>query len=116
MQNSTPSVMPITEKIETRTYGDSTTHYPMPGMDETNFFYYKEAYDMNMLRLIDLMSVIQEHVDQSISTTLFVDGDHITDGDLARYYIYAHKRNLKTLYYTRTRASSTEDFCVSCTV
>lgn len=116
VQNSTPSVMPITEKIETRTYGDSTTHYPMPHMDETNFFYFKEAYDMDMYKLIDLMSVIQEHVDQSISTTLFVDGDVITDGDLARMYIYAHKRNLKTLYYTRTKASSTEDFCVSCTV
>lgn len=114
--NSTPSVMPITEKIETRTYGDSTTHYPMPHMNEKNFFFFKEAYDMDMLKVIDLMSVIQEHVDQSISTTLFVDGDKITDGDLARMYIYAHKRNLKTLYYTRTRASSTDDFCVSCTV
>lgn len=114
--NSTPSVMPITEKIETRTYGDSTTHYPMPHMNEKNFFFFKEAYDMDMFKVIDLMSVIQEHVDQSISTTLFVDGDKITDGDLARMYIYAHKRNLKTLYYTRTKASSTDDFCVSCTV
>lgn len=114
--NSTPSVMPITEKIETRTYGDSTTHYPMPHMDEKNFFFFKEAYNMDMFKVIDLMSVIQEHVDQSISTTLFVDGDFVTDGDLARMYIYAHKRNLKTLYYTRTKASSTDDFCVSCTV
>lgn len=116
VQNATPSVMPITEKIETRTYGDSTTHYPMPEMNEKNFFFFKEAYDMDMFKVIDLMSVIQEHVDQSISTTLFVDGDHITDGDLARMYIYAHRRNLKTLYYTRTKASSTEDFCISCTV
>ncbi len=115
VQNSTPSVMPITEKIETRTYGDSTTHYPMPMMNEKNFFFFKEAYDMDMFKLIDLMSVIQEHVDQSISTTLFVDGDKITDGDLARMYIYAHKRNLKTLYYTRTRLSS-QDECLSCTV
>ncbi|HDR8453899.1 TPA: class 1b ribonucleoside-diphosphate reductase subunit alpha [Bacillus cereus] len=113
--NSTPSVMPVTEKIETRTYGDSTTHYPMPMMDASNFFYFKEAYDMDMFKLIDLMSVIQEHVDQSISTTLFVDGDRITDGDLARYYIYAHKRKLKTLYYTRTRLTS-QDECLSCTV
>ncbi|MGD2351957.1 class 1b ribonucleoside-diphosphate reductase subunit alpha [Bacillus subtilis] len=116
VQNATPSVMPITEKIETRTYGDSTTYYPMPEMDETNFFFFKEAYNMDMFNLIDLMSVIQEHVDQSISTTLFVDGDTITDGDLAQMYIYAHKRHLKTLYYTRTKASSTDDFCVSCTV
>lgn len=107
--------MPITEKIETRKYGDSTTHYPMPFMDASNFFYFKEAYDMDMFKVIDLISVIQEHVDQSISTTLFVDGNTITDGDLARYYIYAHKRNLKTLYYTRTKTSSQEE-CLSCSV
>lgn len=115
VQNSTPSVMPITEKIETRTYGDSITHYPAPNMDASNFFFFKEAYDMDMKRLIDMISVIQEHVDQSISTTLFVDGDKITDGDLGQYFVYAHKRNLKTLYYTRTRASSNDE-CLSCTV
>lgn len=115
VQNSTQGVMPITEKIETRKYGDSTTHYPMPFMDASNFFYFKEAYDMDMFKVIDLISVIQEHVDQSISTTLFVDGNTITDGDLARYYIYAHKRNLKTLYYTRTKTSSQEE-CLSCSV
>ncbi|PEA25834.1 ribonucleotide-diphosphate reductase subunit alpha [Bacillus cereus] len=114
VQNATPSVMPITEKIETRKYGDSTTHYPMPFLDSRTWWFYKEAYQMDMFKLIDLMAVIQLHVDQSISTTLFVDDD-TTDGQLARAYIYAHKKGLKTLYYTRTKVSSQED-CLSCTV
>lgn len=114
VQNATPSVMPITEKIETRKYGDSTTHYPMPFLDARTWWFYKEAYQMDMFKLIDLMAVIQLHVDQSISTTLFVDDD-TTDGQLARCYIYAHKKGLKTLYYTRTKVSSQED-CLSCTV
>jgi ribonucleoside-diphosphate reductase alpha chain len=115
VQNATPSVMPITEKIETRTYGDSTTHYPMPFMSPQTFWFYKEAYNMDMFKLIDLMAVIQKHVDQSISTTLFVDGSDITTGKLARMYIYAHKKNLKTLYYTRTKVSN-QDECLSCSV
>lgn len=115
VQNSTPSVMPITEKIETRTYGDSTTHYPMPFMNPQTFWFYKEAYNMDMMKLIDLMAVIQNHVDQSISTTLFVDSANVTDGELAKYYIYAHEKGLKTLYYTRTKVS-TLDECLSCTV
>jgi ribonucleoside-diphosphate reductase alpha chain len=115
VQNSTPSVMPITEKIETRTYGDSTTHYPMPFMSPQTFWFYKEAYSMDMFKMIDLMAVIQTHVDQSISTTLFVDGGTVTDGQLAKMYIYAHKKGLKTLYYTRTKVSS-QDECLSCTV
>ncbi|MGH0831213.1 class 1b ribonucleoside-diphosphate reductase subunit alpha [Bacillus cereus] len=114
VQNATPSVMPITEKIETRKYGDSTTHYPMPFLDSRTWWFYKEAYQMDMMKLIDLMAVIQLHVDQSISTTLFVD-DSTTDGQLARHYIYAHKKRLKTLYYTRTKVSS-QDECLSCTV
>ncbi|MDX5884936.1 class 1b ribonucleoside-diphosphate reductase subunit alpha [Bacillus cereus group sp. BfR-BA-00999] len=114
VQNATPSVMPITEKIETRKYGDSTTHYPMPFLNARTWWFYKEAYQMDMMKLIDLMAVIQLHVDQSISTTLFVDDD-TTDGQLARCYIYAHKKGLKTLYYTRTKVSSQED-CLSCTV
>lgn len=115
IQNSTPSVMPITEKIETRLYGDSLTQYPMPYMDNKSFWYYKEAYNMDMFKLIDLMAVIQQHVDQSISTTLFVDSSRITDADMARYYIYAHKKGLKSLYYARTKVS-TVDECISCAV
>lgn len=115
VQGATQGVMPITEKIETRTYGDSTTHYPMPFLNPQTFWFYKEAYQMDMFKLIDLMAVIQKHVDQSISTTLFVDSSDITDGKLAKMYIYAHKKGLKTLYYTRTRVSSQDD-CLSCTV
>lgn len=114
VQGATPSVMPITEKIETRTYADSTTHYPMPFMSPQTFWFYKEAYQMDMFKVIDLMAVIQKHVDQSISTTLFVNDD-MTTGKLARLYIYAHKKGLKTLYYTRTKVSSQDD-CLSCTV
>ncbi|MBK1611825.1 class 1b ribonucleoside-diphosphate reductase subunit alpha [Bacillus cereus] len=116
VQGATPSVMPITQRIEKRTYGNSTTIYPMPYLSNQTYWFLKEAYNMDMFKLIDLMAVIQRHVDQSISTTLFVDGEEITDGDLARYYIYAHKKGLKTLYYTRTKKASTDEFCMSCTV
>ncbi len=94
IQNATPSIMPITEKIEQRTYVNSTIYYPMPFMSPKTFWLYKEAYNMDMFKLIDLIVIIQRHVDQSISTTLFVDGHTITTGDLARYYIYAHKKGL----------------------
>ncbi|PGU82108.1 hypothetical protein COD76_11480 [Bacillus cereus] len=107
--------MPIVEKIETRTYGDSTTHYPMPYLSPKTFWFYKSAYDMDMFKVIDLIATIQEHVDQGISFTLFVDGDEVTTGKLARNYIYAHKKGIKTLYYTRTKKSSNEE-CLSCVV
>lgn len=115
VQSSTASISPITEKIEHRTYGDSDTYYPMPYMNETNFFFYKEAYDIDMFKMIDLYATVQKHIDQGISCTLYVK-DTITTRDLSLYYIYAWKKGLKTLYYTRTKMINNASECVSCVV
>ena len=112
--SSTASVMPIVDTIEVREYGDSTTFYPMPYLTNDNYFFYKSAYDMDQKELIKLISVIQRHVDQGISTILYTNSSDNTR-DLAKYYVYAHKMGLKSLYYTRTR-KGTIDECVSCAV
>jgi ribonucleoside-diphosphate reductase alpha chain len=114
IQNATPSVMPVVDLIETRTYANSTTYYPMPYLSRDNMFYYKSAYHMDQFKVLDLIAEIQEHVDQGISTVLHVTSD-ISTRELARYYIYAAKKGLKSLYYTRTRLLNVEE-CVSCAV
>lgn len=114
VQNATSSVMPIVEQIETRTYANSTTFYPMPYMSQDNFFYYKSAYQMNQFKVLDLIAEIQQHIDQGVSTVLHVNSD-VTTRELARYYIYAARKGLKSLYYTRTNRLSVEE-CVSCSV
>jgi ribonucleoside-diphosphate reductase alpha chain len=114
LQNSTSSLMPIVEQIETRTYANSTTYYPMPYLDSSNVFFYKSAYNMDMLKVIDLIAEAQPHVDQGISTILYVNSD-VSTRELSRYYIYANKKGLKSLYYTRTnRIDVTE--CTSCSI
>lgn len=112
IMNATASVMPIVDVIEVREYGDSTTYYPMPYLTNDNYFYYKSAYDMDQMKVLRLVSVIQRHIDQGVSTILHTNSKDTTR-DLSRYYIYAHKMGLKSLYYTRTR-KSTIDECVSC--
>ncbi|MEC4565527.1 class 1b ribonucleoside-diphosphate reductase subunit alpha [Paenibacillus sp. CMAA1739] len=116
VQSSTASISPITEKIEHRTYGDSDTYYPMPYMNESNFFYYKEAYNMDMYKMIDLYAVVQKHIDQGISCTLYLK-DTMTTREISKLYMYAWMKGLKTLYYSRVeRTDNTSDFCVSCVV
>ncbi|NLW16000.1 MAG: ribonucleotide reductase, partial [Erysipelothrix sp.] len=39
----------------------------------------------------------------------------ITTKDLVRYYLYAYKKGIKTLYYTRTNKMSIEE-CLACAV
>lgn len=114
LQSSTASIAPITQKIEEREYGDSKTYYPMPYISQENFFFYKEAYDMDMFKMIDLVAEAQQHVDQAISTILYVKDD-LSTRDIAKYYVYAQKKGLKTLYYTRTKKKTIEE-CVSCAI
>ncbi|REI09511.1 class 1b ribonucleoside-diphosphate reductase subunit alpha [Staphylococcus felis] len=114
VQSATASVMPIMEKLEVRTYGNSKTFYPMPNLDNRNWFFYKEAYSMDMMKVIDLIATIQKHVDQGISFTVFVT-DAVTTRDLTRIQLYAHYKGIKTLYYVRQKDTSNEE-CVSCAV
>jgi ribonucleoside-diphosphate reductase alpha chain len=114
VQNSTPSVMPIVDQVEIRTYAKSTTYFPMPYMTKDNYFYYKSAYNINQFKLIDLMAEMQKHIDQGISTILYVDSN-VTTEELSRYYIYANLKGLKSLYYTRTKKLDISE-CTSCAV
>lgn len=114
VQNSTASVMPVVDQIETRTYADSTTYYPMPFLSKDNVLYYKSAFNMDQYKLIDLIATMQNHIDQGISMTLFVKSD-ISTKEVARYSIYAHRKGLKSIYYTRTRHTTAED-CLMCSV
>lgn len=114
VQSATASVMPIMERIEERTYGNSKTYYPMPGLSPKTWFYYKEAYDMDMHRVVDMVATIQRHVDQGISFTLFLKDSHSTR-DLTKIDLYAHSKGVKTLYYARTKDTGAEQ-CLSCSV
>ncbi|MBU5266263.1 hypothetical protein KQI21_05315 [Virgibacillus proomii] len=114
VQSATASVMPIMERIEDRLYGDSKTYYPMPGLSPQTWFLYKEAYDMSMYKVIDLIATIQRHIDQGISFTLFIK-DSTTTRELTRIQMYAHHKGIKTLYYVRQKDQGNEE-CVSCQI
>lgn len=114
IQNATSSVMPIVDHIETRTYANSTTYYPMPYLAQDNYFYYKSAYNINQYKLIDLIAEIQQHIDQGISTIIHVNSN-ISTRELSRFYLHAQNKGLFSLYYTRTKRLSVEE-CTSCQV
>lgn len=114
IQNATASVMPVVDHVEIRTYANSTTYYPMPYLAKDNLWFYKSSYNINQFKLIDLIAEMQEHIDQGISTILYVKSD-VTTRELARLYVYAAKKGLKSLYYTRTKRLDVDE-CLSCSV
>src|SRR5699024_179839 len=114
VQNATSSVMPIVDQIERRTYGNAETFYPMPFLSPETMWYYKSAFNTDQMKLIDLIATIQTHVDQGISTILYVNSE-ISTRELSRLYVYAHHKGLKSLYYTRNKLLSVEE-CTSCSI
>jgi ribonucleoside-diphosphate reductase alpha chain len=114
IRNSTASIAPCTEKVEIRDYADSRTIYPMPFLTNDNIALYKEAYEIDQFRMVDLYAAAQRHIDQGVSMTLYVT-DQWTTEQLARLYIYAWMKGIKTVYYVRQRLQTIEE-CVSCSI
>lgn len=114
IRSCTASISPCTERVEVRDYADSRTIYPMPHLTNENQHLYVEAYDVNPYELIDLYAAAQKHVDQGISMTLYVT-DSWTTEQLAKIYIYAWVKGIKSVYYVRQRLQSLEE-CVACQI
>ncbi len=113
VMSATPSLTPIKQLVEERTYGNSKTYFPMPAADVAGFMY-ESAYSMDKYRVIDVIATAQKHVDQGISFELCITSDETTRS-LQKYYLYAHYQGIKTLYYTRTQKLRIDE-CVSCAV
>lgn len=118
VNNSVPSILPITAKIEIRKEGKiGRVYYPMPYMTNNNLEFYEDAYELGYEKIINVAAAAQEHIDQGISLTLFFTEDASTR-DLNKAQIYAWKKNIKTLYYVRIRRNALEgtdvEGCVSC--
>lgn len=114
IRSCTPSIAPITERVEIRDYADSRTIYPMPFLTDDNAALYEEAYNIDPFKLIDVYAAAQKHVDQGISMTLYVT-DHWNTEQLAKVYIYAWTKGIKSVYYVRQRLQTIEE-CVACQV
>ena len=103
INNSTSSIHPIVNKVETRKEGKvGRVYYPAPHMRSDNLHLYEDAYEIGPERVIDTYAVSQEWVDQSQSLTLFFP-DTATTRDLDRARIYAWRKGVKTMYYVRLR-------------
>ncbi|CCE66685.1 class 1b ribonucleoside-diphosphate reductase subunit alpha [Candidatus Mycoplasma haematominutum] len=112
LQGATASIQPIISPIETRMYGSSITYFPMPFLSKDNQHLFCSAYHIDQKKLIDMSATIQTHIDQGISTILYVTNNSTTR-DLVKLYLYAHHKGLKSLYYVRTKNLQPEE-CELC--
>jgi ribonucleoside-diphosphate reductase alpha chain len=118
INNSTSSIHPIASKIEIRKEGKlGRVYYPAPFMDNENLEYFQDAYEIGYEKIIDTYAAATQHVDQGLSLTLFFK-DTATTRDINKAQIYAWRKGIKTMYYSRIRQLALEgtevEGCVSC--
>ncbi|WP_423816708.1 class 1b ribonucleoside-diphosphate reductase subunit alpha [Rothia nasimurium] len=118
INGSTSSIHPIASKIEIRKEGKlGRVYYPAPFMDNDNLDYYQDSYEIGYEKIIDTYAVATQHVDQGLSLTLFFK-DTATTRDVNKAQIYAWRKGIKTIYYSRIRQMALEgtevEGCVSC--
>jgi ribonucleoside-diphosphate reductase alpha chain len=78
----------------------SIQHLDLPEHEKDVF---KTAYEINPFSVIENVSQMVPHVDQGISTNLFLPAD--TDkGVLYKLHMDAWRKGLKSLYYVRSKA------------
>lgn len=110
---ATQGIMPSTDHIENRkTASSSSAFYAMPDLEPRTYFMYKDAFNVDDFRYLDLVATIQEHIDQGISTTLFIT-DAYNTADWWERIVYGWKIGLKTIYYARPKITAFQE-CESC--
>ena len=115
---STSSIHPVAQGIETRKEGlTGRVYFPQPYVTNENFADVEDAYQVGPERTIDVYAEATKHVDQGLSLTLFFP-DTATTRDINKAQIYAWRKGIKTLYYSRVRqadlAGTELEGCVSC--
>jgi ribonucleoside-diphosphate reductase alpha chain len=113
---TTAALLPIYKKYFVETNLSSPTVRVAPKLDASNFWLYKEYVNMDMVDVIDMISVIYRWVDQAISFEWMIDPSRVSPQMLYAYYFRAWEQGIKTVYYVRSLSGEveTKDNCVSC--
>ena len=101
-----------------------------PHINLDNINYYKNAYELDQGRLIELTALRQKYIDMAISHSVYIDpndyqgtGRTVTALDIAKLIVKAHSVGMKSLYYFRAKAKKKKDLdavdkpkisCVGC--
>jgi len=111
---TTAALLPIYKKYFVETNLSAPTVRVAPKLAPENFWLYKEYINMDMNDVIDMMSVIYQWVDQSISFEWMIDPAKVSPAELYGYYVKSWEQGIKTVYYVRSLSGEVGEACVSC--
>ncbi len=110
---TTASILPIYKKYFVETNAIAPSVNVAPNLTQDNFWYYKEYVNMDMKDVIEMVATIYKWIDQSISFEWMINPATTSPRDLYEYYMIAHKKWIKTVYYVRSMSLEVKT-CESC--
>jgi len=110
---TTASILPIYKKYFVETNAIAPSVNVAPNLTEENFWYYKEYVNLDMKDVIDMVATIYKWIDQSISFEWIVNPQSVSPRELYDYYMRAHSKWIKTVYYVRSMSLEIKE-CDSC--
>ena len=110
--NTTAGIDPVFKKVFVEEKKGSFTIKTAPNLEESNFWLYKEAHDINQDWSIRACSLRQRHIDQAQSFNLYITPES-TAKDILDMYIKSWELGIKTIYYIRNKSLETDE-CISC--
>lgn len=118
IQGCTASVLPIYSKFFVETHGKGSIPNCPPFIRD-KFWFYQENRNIDQRKIIEVMSRINKWIDTGISIELMYNLNRdIKAKDIYDTIMDAWKKDIKTLYYTRTiqkdGSSAAKEECVSC--
>lgn len=118
IQGCSASVLPVYSKFFVETHGKGSIPNCPPYIRE-KFWFYQENRNINQETVVDIMSRINKWIDTGISIELMYNlNRNIRAVDIYNTILSAWKKDIKTLYYTRTiqkdGSSLEKSECVSC--
>ncbi len=118
IQGCTASVLPIYSKFFVETHGKGSVPNCPPFIKD-KFWFYQENRNIDQRKIIEIMSRINKWIDTGISIELMYNlNRNIRAKDIYETIMTAWKKEIKTLYYTRTiqkdGSSVAKEECISC--
>jgi len=118
IQGCSASVLPIYSKFFVETHGKGSIPNCPPYIRD-KFWFYQENRNINQETVVNIMSRINKWIDTGISIELMYNlNRNIRAVDIYKTIMSAWKKDIKTLYYTRTiqkdGSSLEKSECVSC--
>lgn len=118
IQGCSASVLPIYSKFFVETHGKGSIPNCPPFIKD-KFWFYQENRNIDQRKIIEIMSRINKWIDTGISIELMYNlNRNIRAVDIYETIMDAWKKDIKTIYYTRTiqkdGSAATKEECVSC--